>query len=99
LTFIRSGDDDYFTSDLDDATVKRVWGRFEKPVLVLHSEKDEFVPSKVDLPALNQRYQDANPVVSKLSGLIPEASHAVQGDESRQWLSQRVQDFLQEIAG
>jgi pimeloyl-ACP methyl ester carboxylesterase len=94
----RRGDDDYFTSDLDDATVKRVWGRFEKPVLVLHSEKDEFVPSKVDSAALNKRYQDASPLVSKLSGLIPGTGHTVKEDAARQWLSQRVQDFLKEIA-
>lgn len=93
------GDDDYFTSDLDDETVKRVWGRFEKPVLVLHSEKDEFVPSRVDSMALNKRYQEANPVVTKLSGLIPGASHAIHNEEGREWTATRVQDFLQDIVG
>jgi pimeloyl-ACP methyl ester carboxylesterase len=98
LTLPYRGDDDYFTSTLDDATVKRVWGRFKKPVLVLHSEKDEFVPARVDPAALNKRYQDANPVVSKLSGLVPGAGHTILNDEGRQWTVQRVQAFLEEIA-
>ena len=90
------GDDDYFSSDLDDETVARVWGRFTKPVLVLHSEKDEFVPSHVDSAALNKRYRDANPVVSSLSGLVPGAGHTVQNDQGRAWLAQRVQAFIAE---
>ena len=67
-------------------------------MLVLHSEKDEFVPARVDPAALNKRYQDANPVVSKLSGLVPGAGHTILNDEGRQWTVQRVQAFLEEIA-
>ncbi|KAI9167494.1 Metal resistance protein YCF1 [Paramyrothecium foliicola] len=62
----KGGDDDYFSSDLDDAVVKEFWGRFVQPVLVLHSEEDEFVPPHIDQVVLNQKYRDANPKVRSL---------------------------------
>lgn len=92
-----SGDDDYFSSDLEDDKVKRYWGRFHKPVLVLHSGKDEFVPKSIDQEALNKRYRDANPMVSSLSGLIPNTGHTVEEDEARGWLAVRVGKFLETL--
>ncbi|PHH87586.1 hypothetical protein CDD83_8664 [Cordyceps sp. RAO-2017] len=95
----KGGDDDYFSTDLDDETVKRVWARFEKPVLVLHSEKDEFVVEggPIDQSAQNKRYRDANPLVSPLSGLIPGTGHTVLQEEARQWLAVRVEEFLRTL--
>lgn len=92
-----SGDDDYFSADLDDDKVKRYWGRFQKPALVLHSGKDEFVPKNIDQAALNKRYQDASPLVSSLSDLIPNTGHAVEEEEARQWLAVRVAEFLETL--
>ncbi|UNI21360.1 hypothetical protein JDV02_007356 [Purpureocillium takamizusanense] len=94
----KGGDDDYFSSDLDAEKVSRFWGRFKEPVLVLHSGKDEFVPGHIDQEALNKRYRDTNPLVSSLSGLIPETGHTVLGDEARQWLAQRLTEFLRTLA-
>ncbi|RCI16679.1 hypothetical protein L249_2960 [Ophiocordyceps polyrhachis-furcata BCC 54312] len=90
----KGGDDDYFSSDLDGETVARFWSRFTKPVLVLHSERDEFVTPNIDQAALNARYRKANPLVSCLSGLIPGTGHTVLEDEARQWLARRVEEFL-----
>lgn len=56
------------------------------------------MPAHVDSAGLNKRYQDANPVVSKLSGVVPGAGHTVLNDEGRQWTVERVQAFLEEIA-
>ncbi|KAH6604284.1 hypothetical protein Trco_007730 [Trichoderma cornu-damae] len=95
--FAKGGADDYFSSDLDDQTVKKFWGRFDKPVLVLHSEKDEFVPPKVDQAALNKKFQQASPFVSSLSGLIPETGHTVLQEEAQEWLAERVIDFLRTL--
>lgn len=92
-----SGDDDYFSSDLDDDRVKKFWGFFNKPVLVLHSGNEEYVPSHISQEALSQRYQKANPLVSSLSGLIPNANHAVEDEDARQWLAERVSQFLATI--
>lgn len=66
-------------------------------MLVLHSEEDEFITDKIDQEALNKRYRDANPLVSSLSGLIPGTGHTVLGDEARQWLAQRVVQFLRTL--
>ncbi|CAI6082377.1 unnamed protein product [Clonostachys chloroleuca] len=93
----KGGDDDYFSTDLDDEKVKGFWGRFQKPVLVLHSEKDDFVPAHIDQAALNKRYQEASPMVSQLSGLIPNTGHAVPNEDARQWLSEKVAEFLRAL--
>ncbi|KAI8715426.1 hypothetical protein NCS52_01050200 [Fusarium sp. LHS14.1] len=88
------GDDDYFSSDLDEERVAANWAKFEKPVLVLHSGNDEYVPERVDQAARNKKYQELNPVVSPLSGLIPGASHTVDQPEAQEWLTKRVIEFL-----
>ncbi|KAH7326380.1 hypothetical protein B0I35DRAFT_475036 [Stachybotrys elegans] len=90
----KGGDDDYFSSDLDDETVVKFWSRFEKPVLVLHSEEDEHVPKHVNQEELNKRYQKAGKHVSSLSGIIPGTGHTVRGQEARDWLADRVIQFL-----
>lgn len=56
------------------------------------------MPKSVDALALNKRYQNANPKVSALSGLIPGTGHAVEDESAREWVAQRVQQFLEEIA-
>lgn len=93
-----SGDDDYFSADLEDDKVQKYWGRFKQPALVLHSGEDEFVPSHIDQEALNKRYREASAAVSPLSGLIPGTGHTVRGDEARKWLAERVAQFLLSIS-
>jgi pimeloyl-ACP methyl ester carboxylesterase len=93
-----SGDDDYFSADLEDDKIKMFWSRFQKPVLVLHSGDDEFVPERVDQAASNKRYQAASPLVSPLSGLIPGASHTVEEPEAQEWFAKRVGEFLKTLA-
>lgn len=89
-----SGDDDYFSSDFDDAKLAELWSRFNKPVLVLHSDEDEFVPEHVDQADQNKRFQGASPMVSPLSGLIPDAGHTVEEEAAREWLGKKVVEFL-----
>lgn len=96
--FAKGGADDYFSSDLDDQTVHNFWSRFNKPVLVLHSEKDEFVPARVDQAAINKKYQAASSFVSPLSGLIPGTGHTVLQEEAREWLAGRVVEFLRTLS-
>ncbi|KAF4503880.1 hypothetical protein G6O67_008816 [Ophiocordyceps sinensis] len=96
--FAKGGDDDYFSSDLDNETVARVWGMFNRPVLVLHPEKDERVPDNVDQAAQNMRYRNANPCVSPRSGLIPGADHMITDDLPQHWLASRVVSFLFTVA-
>ncbi|KAF4976408.1 hypothetical protein FZEAL_6919 [Fusarium zealandicum] len=90
----KGGDDDYFSSDLDEEIVAKSWSRFERPVLVLHSAEDEFVPERIDQAARNKKYRELNPVVSPLSTLIPGAGHTVDQPEAQEWLSKKVVEFL-----
>lgn len=92
-----SGDDDYFSSDLDDETIKLFWGRYNVPALVLHSEKDQYVPEGVNQTALNKKYQAANRHISPLSCVVPGANHAVEEPEAQKFLSKRVVEFLREL--
>lgn len=75
----------------------KFWSHFNKPVLVLHSEADEFVPRHVDQASQNKKFQAANPCVSPLSGLIPDAGHTVEEEAAREWLGKRVVEFLQTL--
>lgn len=94
---LSSGDDDYFSSDLDQDVVSKVWGRFDKPFLVLHSAEDEYVPSHIDKRGLVEAWRKENPRMSPLSGAIPGANHTVDSDESRTWLAGAVTKFLNDV--
>ncbi|GAB1320454.1 hypothetical protein MFIFM68171_10664 [Madurella fahalii] len=93
------GDDDYFSSDLPDEKVADIWGKLEQPVLILPSEKDEWVPKKIDVVGLVKRWKSfCKPgIVSGLSGLIPGANHRVEDAAAQEWLAERVAGFLAEI--
>ncbi|KAK4137846.1 DUF1749-domain-containing protein, partial [Trichocladium antarcticum] len=93
------GADDYFSSDLDDATLEAIWGRLEQPVLILPSEKDEWVPPGVDVGGMVERWKSfCKPgIASELSGLIPGANHQVDDAAAQQWMVERVVGFLAEL--
>lgn len=93
------GDDDYFSSDLPDEKLEEIWGRLEQPVLILPSEKDEWVPAHIDVTGLVARWKRfCRPgIASDLSGLIPGANHRVDNAAGQEWLADRVAQFLAEI--
>ncbi|PHH62718.1 hypothetical protein CDD81_6787 [Ophiocordyceps australis] len=97
--YAKGGDEDFFSSDLSNETVTGFWQRFQKPVLVLFSENDQFVPQNIDQKKKLQRYREANPQqVSQLSGLIPNATHSLVGDtEAHGWLADKVEAFLRTL--
>jgi pimeloyl-ACP methyl ester carboxylesterase len=90
------GDDDYFSSDLSDEKVEAIWGKLSQPVLILPSEKDEWVPKDIDVAGLVDRWKRfCKPgIASDLSGPIPGANHRVEDATAQQWLSRRVAAFL-----
>ena len=95
------GDDDYFSSDLPDEKVAKIWGSIKAKVLIVPSEKDEHVPGHIDVPGLVSKWTAAcKPgVASGLSGLIVGANHRVEYAEGQDWLSDRVARFLKEVVG
>ncbi|KAK3302201.1 uncharacterized protein B0T15DRAFT_542245 [Chaetomium strumarium] len=90
------GDDDYFSSDLSDEKLTSIWGKLEQPVLILPSEKDEWVPPQIDVVGLVNRWKRfCKPgVASECSGLIPGANHRVENADGQHWLAERVARFL-----
>jgi hypothetical protein len=92
----KGGDDDYFSSDLDDAILLKTFGRLGKPTLIMPSENDEMVPQSVDKVGLLRKWTDAalRGVVSDLSGINPGADHGLSGEEVQKWFADRVVRFL-----
>lgn len=96
---IDRGDDDYFSSDLDDATLAQTFGRIDKPVLILPSEKDESVPASVDKTALLNRWIGAckEGIASPESALNPGADHTLSEEASQAWTAATIIRFLQAL--
>jgi hypothetical protein len=96
-----SGDDDYFSSDLDVTTLDATFGRINKPILISPSENDEMVPPAVDKHSLLQRWIQASPngLISQLSGLNPGADHTLSTLNAQQWFAERLVEFLRSLGG
>lgn len=93
------GDDDFFSTDLSDESLKGTFGKINKPFLVAYSEKDEFIPQEIDKLAVLKRWQSfSNPKFwSKNSGLVMGASHGVKQPTSQTYLYEKVSSFFQEF--
>ncbi|KAK0646509.1 hypothetical protein B0T16DRAFT_458422 [Cercophora newfieldiana] len=91
------GDDDYFSSDLSDEKLASIWNAVQKPVLILPSGADEFVPAAVDVPGMVEKWKGfCRPgMASDLSGLIPGANHRADDAQAQEWLADRVARFLE----
>jgi hypothetical protein len=96
----KGGDDDFFSSDLSDATLRGSYGKLDKPTLIVPSENDEMVPSTVDKQALLRRWIEASPkgLVSELSGLNPGADHEMSEVGMQEWFAARVIRFLMALS-
>ncbi|KAI0115194.1 DUF1749-domain-containing protein [Daldinia grandis] len=93
------GEDNYFDPGLPDDIVGPYWKRVDKPILILHSGNDEYVPSSIDKDALIRHWKTlCRPgIASELSGTIPGAGHRVEEPEAEEWLVNTVVKFLQSI--
>lgn len=65
-------------------------------MLILPSEKDEWVPERIDVMGMVNRWKSfCKPgIASELSGLIPGANHRVEDPAGQEWLADRVTRFL-----
>jgi hypothetical protein len=97
------GDDDYFSSDLSDATLQTTFGSLKKPTLILMSEKDEMVPESVDKLALLKRWIEKIPEgrASRHSWIIPHADHELKlgSGWTLRHCTGTVYKFLKDIEG
>ncbi|KAK6819478.1 hypothetical protein PG987_015961 [Apiospora arundinis] len=96
----KDGGDNYFDPDYTPNEARVFWQRFSKPLLILHSGKDEYIPATVDKEALIQQWKSLchAGVVSDLSGVIPNSDHRVEQPpgESEKWLVNVVIRFLED---
>ncbi|KAK4161096.1 UPF0613 protein PB24D3.06c 1 [Cladorrhinum sp. PSN259] len=93
------GDDDYFSSDLTDERIKELFGRVDKPLLILPAGEDEMVPPDVDRQSLLNRWIAGcnQGVVSEFSGFIPGSGHVVSEKPAMEWVAERVRKFLAQV--
>lgn len=100
-----AGEDDMFSSDLDDRRFQLTFGVAGKrgvALMILYSGNDESVPAKVDKEVLVTRmtkaFVDAGGKLGNRSGILPGASHTVKEVGSiREDLHERVTDFLRSV--
>ncbi|KAH3671490.1 hypothetical protein OGAPHI_000192 [Ogataea philodendri] len=73
------GDDDFFSSDLTPEDNAKTFGAVYRPICVLYSEADEYVPSFVDRRAIFNQWKSVTPpgMWSEHSDFIPGALHNV----------------------
>ncbi|KAL9092363.1 MAG: hypothetical protein Q9159_000871 [Coniocarpon cinnabarinum] len=102
------GDDDYFSSDLPDDRVERVWGseglatRGVK-TLVLLGEKDDGMPQRVDKAELIGRWETyvkgSNGLWDDRSGVLPGAGHNLNdnSDDVVRTLCERIAGFVRSL--
>ncbi|RYO99624.1 hypothetical protein DL764_006765 [Monosporascus ibericus] len=92
ISVFRCGEDNYFSPDLPDDVAAGFWERIDKPILILHSGQDEFVPKSVDKDALVKHWRTlCRPgIACELSGTIPGGNHRVEELDAQQWLAETV---------
>jgi pimeloyl-ACP methyl ester carboxylesterase len=98
------GSEDFFSSDLDDATLAETFGKIPKdtPVLALYGGKDHCVPPEVDKETLLGRWNSVAEAAGAnfKASVVPGATHDI-ADVSTEVLEDfvgRVSGFLESIA-
>ena len=77
----KGGDDDYFSTDLDDETLRKTFGRFgeDVPLMFLLGSEDPFVNPSTDKVALLSRWagfvREGGGVVDEVNGGVVEGAH------------------------
>ncbi|CAF9919768.1 MAG: hypothetical protein HETSPECPRED_004114 [Heterodermia speciosa] len=100
-----AGEDDYFSSDLDDERLKGTFGTIGKtgtPMLILFSGNDPHVPKHVDKQLLLNRWvrhiKEGGGVVDQNTAVIPGASHTLKElGQPMNDIFARVNSFLERI--
>lgn len=97
----KGGDDDYFSSDLEDSKLDRTFGAFpnETVLLILFGELDQYVPAEIDKEGLIGRWahvvrRHGGTIDEEHSGVVKGAHHNLNGDPEGV-----VQDLVQRVLG
>lgn len=90
-----SGNEDYFSPDLEHGTMVYNFRVMNRPILILPSECDEMVPDDVDKEDLLQRWIQASPP----RRLVPETDHTLSTVASQRWFADQVVESLRSLDG
>jgi pimeloyl-ACP methyl ester carboxylesterase len=95
----KGGDDDYFSSDLEDATLQNTFGKIPEstPLMFLLGSDDPYVPESISKEGLLERWtktiRAGGGVVDDVNGgVVPGAHHNLDGDPDKV-----VQDLVKRV--
>ncbi len=99
---LHNGEDDCFSSDLDDERLAKTFGKVGKGgmrLMFLFGGEDQYVPDTVDREKLVERWhhqvKQGGGIIDQGSGIVEEASHTLEeGGEGLEDLVARVLGFL-----
>lgn len=98
------GEDDYFSSDLDDERMQSTFGALGEKgtkVAFLYSDNDQFVPDTVNKKKLLERWHEhtrrGGGMIDEGSGIVQGASHTLNNGVGLEDLVTRITGFLQRI--
>lgn len=100
-----AGEDDYFSSDFDDARIKRTFGKAGSTgtrLSILLGDNDSSIPDDVDKAVLLEKWtrhiREGGGTVDEDAGIIPGASHTLrEGGEPTEDLKRRVLGFIDRL--
>lgn len=77
--YTQRGDDDFFSTYLLDEELRKTFGVMDKPLLVLFSGSDEYVPESIDKDKLMKRFKNATTpgMWSEYSTIVKGGAHAL----------------------
>ena len=99
---LHNGEDDYFSSDLEDERLETTFGKLGKSrarLMFLYSGEDQYVPDEIDKTKLVESWhchvKKGGGTLDQESGIVEEASHTLEeGGEGVEDLVGRVLGFL-----
>ena len=102
---LHAGEDDYFSSDLEDKRLEKTFGALGKTVTrlsFLFSGRDQYVPSTVDKMKMVERWHEhvrrGGGVIDERSGVVGGATHTLkEGGKGLEDLVKRVVGFLERL--
>ncbi|KAG0269951.1 hypothetical protein BGZ95_001856 [Linnemannia exigua] len=90
------GDDDMFSSDIPFESMQALFGQVKTPLIMVHSGKDEYIPSHINKEQLISNLTNASP--SSLGAVVlPEADHAISDLASQTTFCEAVVQFIQRV--
>ncbi|KAG0322013.1 hypothetical protein BGZ99_003552 [Dissophora globulifera] len=90
------GDDDMFSSDIPLEKMQALFGQVKIPLVMVHSDKDEYIPDHVNKEKLVSQLNAACPS-SFGAAILSDADHAISDQASQHKFCLVVVEFLQRV--